>query len=93
MYDEEDFEDDEEFGYAGVRRIVEDRRSRPERERGLIEAAEETWRLKVSEQHEKVDGNKRALARLFANMPNLIHVEICDWTCQLEEFGITESAE
>jgi hypothetical protein len=93
MYDEEDFEDDEEFGYAGVRRIVEERRLRPERERSLIEAAEEIWSLKIVEQHEKADTNKSALVRLFTNMPNLIHVEICDWKCQLEEYGIAESVE
>jgi hypothetical protein len=93
MSEEDDFEDDEEFGYIGVRRIVEERRLRPERERSLIEAADKIWSLKTAEQHKKADRNKSALVRLFANMPNLKNVEICEWKCQLEEYGIEERTE
>ncbi|ORY18420.1 hypothetical protein BCR34DRAFT_610397 [Clohesyomyces aquaticus] len=37
--DEEDFDEDEEFHYAGSRRIMEERRNRPERESSAVEAA------------------------------------------------------
>jgi hypothetical protein len=90
MYDEEDFEDDEEFGYAGIRRIAEERRARPEKERNLIEAAEEIWTVKVAQQREKAEANKAALTRLFAHMPNLRRVDICEWKCEFGEYGIED---
>jgi hypothetical protein len=90
MGDGEDFEEDEEFGYAGIRRIAEVRRTRPERERNLIEAAEEIWAIKIAEQREKAVANKAALTRLFAHMPNLRRIEVCEWKRGFEEYGIED---
>jgi hypothetical protein len=93
MNEEEEFESDDEYGYVGIRRIAEKRRTRPERERNLIESAEKIWVAKVEEQRMKAKINQAALTRLFENMRNLRGIEINEWRCDIGEYGIEDSWE
>jgi hypothetical protein len=88
MHEVDDWEEDEEFSYVGMRRIDEKRRARPEKERDLVEAAEIVWTTKVQEQELNADANMSALVRFFENAPCLKGIEIKHWRVDLRLHGI-----
>ncbi|CAN9095928.1 hypothetical protein AA0114_g7482 [Alternaria tenuissima] len=90
MYEEEEFEEDSEGEYVGIRRRAEARLARPGKERNLIEQAEAIWVSKVEEQRERADEISAALVKLFAHMPSLKAIEIQEWHCDLSDYGIVD---
>ncbi|RYF48363.1 MAG: hypothetical protein EOO38_10280 [Cytophagaceae bacterium] len=86
--EEEDWEEDEEFGYAGERRIDAERRARPERENPLIEEAENFWVIKIAEQRSKSTAIRAALSKLFQHMPSLNRIELLMWLCNPGEYSL-----
>jgi hypothetical protein len=93
MYEEEEFEEDSEGEYVGIRRRAEARLARPGKERNLIEQAEAIWVSKVEEQRERADEISAVLVKLFAHMPSLKAIEIQEWHCDLSDYGIVDDYE
>jgi hypothetical protein len=90
---DEDWEDDEEFSYVGMRRLDEERRARPGKERDLVEAAEIVWATKVQEQELNAGTNMAALIRFFENAPCLKGIEVKHWRVDLQSYGIEDRYE
>lgn len=88
-------DDDDEYVYVGVRRAVEARQARPEKEHEVTAKAEVYWNVKVSEQQQKKDANYAALVRLFKDMPALNRIQIFEWACdrEVKKHGILDSIE
>lgn len=89
------WENDEEWGYVGLRRQMEARRRRSEEERDAISKAELCWHRELQEQNEKKDANHAALVRLFQNMPKLKSLQVLEWSCadELQKHGIESGIE
>lgn len=68
-------------------RLDEQRRTRLERERKLIEEGEKAWSENLETQQANEAAGKVALVKLFHNMTNLKRVEIGTWSVDIEEFG------
>ncbi|KAJ8114965.1 hypothetical protein ONZ43_g4779 [Nemania bipapillata] len=81
--DEVEFESDDGSGEEGwtaaIERTLERRRTRPERERDTINAAQALWDEKIAEQKQNEEAVVAALARLFRAMPSLAEIEIKPW--------------
>ncbi|KAI0538934.1 hypothetical protein GGR58DRAFT_500719 [Xylaria digitata] len=64
---------------AAIERVLEHRRTRPEREAHIINAAQAVWAEKIIEQKQTEKHVADALARLFRTMTALERVEIKPW--------------
>ncbi|KAI1348440.1 hypothetical protein F5Y01DRAFT_212743 [Xylaria sp. FL0043] len=70
---------DEAAWEAAIERVLEHRRTRPEREAEVVSAARATWDKKIAEQKENEEAVATALTRLFSVMAALERVEIRPW--------------
>ncbi|KAJ8129205.1 hypothetical protein O1611_g4429 [Lasiodiplodia mahajangana] len=70
---------DEEGWGAAIDRVLEHRRTRPEREASEIHAAQTLWNEKIVEQKENEEAIVTALTRLFRAMIALEKIEIKPW--------------
>ncbi|KAI1131266.1 hypothetical protein F5Y10DRAFT_80479 [Nemania abortiva] len=81
--DEVEFDPDGDRSEGGwetaIERVIEHRRTRPEREAGVIVAAQALWLEKVAEQKQNKEAIVAALARLFRVMTALERIEIKPW--------------
>ncbi|TGJ84376.1 hypothetical protein E0Z10_g4386 [Xylaria hypoxylon] len=64
---------------AAIERVLEHRRTRPEREANIIDAAQTTWNEKIAEQKLNEEAVAVALTRLFQAMKFLKKIEIRPW--------------
>ncbi|KAJ4983620.1 hypothetical protein SVAN01_10883 [Stagonosporopsis vannaccii] len=91
MDDESDaWDEDEEWGYVGLRRQAEARISRFEEERELFDQAESFWNAGFLKQKEKKNTNHTALVRFFRSTTALNSIDILEWSCldELEKHGV-----
>ena len=93
--DSDAWDSEEEHGTIGIRREVERRRARPEKEREITEKAGLYWGIKVTEQEQKKEVNHAALVRLFKGMPALRRLRVREWSCEqeLRRHGVKEYIE
>lgn len=64
---------------AAVERVLERRRTRPDREINVINAAQATWNKKIAEQKQSEEAVAVALTRLFRVMTPLERINIKPW--------------
>ncbi|KAJ2975708.1 hypothetical protein NUW58_g8279 [Xylaria curta] len=75
---DDDSEDGSELE-AAIERVLEHRRTRPEREADIINAAQAIWTEKIAEQKENEEAVDAALEKLFRVMAALEKIEIKSW--------------
>jgi hypothetical protein len=78
------WDEDDEYYYVGIRRVVAQRQGRLEKEREMIDKAEKIWSDRLGQEKERKDANQAALVRLFRSMPILNRVELLEWSCERE---------
>ncbi|KAI0422741.1 hypothetical protein F5X98DRAFT_325068 [Xylaria grammica] len=64
---------------AAIERVLEHRRTRPEREAETINAAQTMWNERIAEQKQNEEAILVALARLFRAMAGLERIEVKPW--------------
>jgi len=80
-WDEEDFE-------AAIERVLEQRRTRPDREAEAVEATRLIWRQKAEEQRQEEEKVVAALVKLFGGMTALRSIIVKPWEfSNRPEFG------